>query len=103
MQQRVATLEKMLGGNSDISRCEVELTRSGGAQRHGEYLWLAEIQVIHPGGTRVVARNQEATIQAAIDSAKDEAMVQLRREKRLHTRLIRKTGAAIKRWMRRSD
>jgi ribosomal subunit interface protein len=100
VQQRVSTLEKMLGHDGGISRCEVELGRSAGAQRHGEYVWLAEIQVIHPGGTRVVARNQEATVQAAIDMAKDEAMRQLRNQKRLHRRVLRHTGAAVKRWLR---
>jgi ribosome-associated translation inhibitor RaiA len=100
LQQRLASIEKMLGSDAELARCEVELGRSGGAQRHGEYVWFAEIQVIYPGGERVVARNQEPSINAAIDNAKDEAMVQLRKNKRLHTRVLRRTGAAIKRWMR---
>src|SRR4051812_27960828 len=99
VQQRVATLEKMLGEDANISRCEVELGRSSGKE-HSEYAWVAEIQIIQPGGSRVVARNQEATIQAAIDKAKDEAAMQLRKEKRTSTRVLRKTGAAIKKWMR---
>jgi len=100
VRQRVASLEKMLGADAGISRCEVELSRSAGNERHSEYAWRAEIQILHPGGTRIVARNQEPTINAAIDNAKDEAAMQLRKEKRTSTRVLRKTGAAIKRWMR---
>jgi ribosomal subunit interface protein len=103
VQQRLATIEKLLGSDAQLARCEVELGRSGGAQRHGEYIWIAEIQVSYPGGERVVARNQEATVNAAIDNAKEEVMMQLRKNKRLHTRVLRRTGAAIKRWMRSSE
>lgn len=100
LRHRLVSIEKLLGGDAEFARCEVELVRSGGAERHGEYTWLAEIQVVYPGGERVVARNQEPTINAAIDNAKEEATMQLRRNKRLHMRLLRKTGAAVKSWMR---
>lgn len=103
LQQRLDALEKLLGSEASSARCEVDLGRSGGAQRHGEYTWVAEIQVSYPGGVRVVARNQEPTINAAIDNAKEEVMMQLRKNKRLHTRVLRRTGAAIKRWMRRGE
>lgn len=101
VHQRVETLEKVLGSDAVNTRCEVDISRSGGAQHHSEYLWLAEIRVTQPGGAAIVASNQEATVNAAIDAAKDEAMAQLRREKKLHTRVMRKTGAAVKRWLRR--
>ncbi len=101
VQQRVGTFEKMLGADAGDTRCEIDLSRSGGAQHHSDYLWLAEIRIIPPTGTRIIATNQEATVNAAIDAAKDEAMVQLRREKKLHVRVMRKTGAAVKRWLRR--
>ena len=100
LDQKLASLEKLLGTDAGLARCEVEIRRSGGAQRHGEYLWLAEIQIIYPGGRRLVARNQESTVKAAIDKAQDEAMMQLRKERRLHSRVLRRTGAAVKRWMR---
>ena len=103
LDQKLASLEKVLGTDAELARCEVELSRSGGAQRHGEYVWLAEIQIIYPGGRRLVARNQEPTINAAIDNAQDEAMMQLRKERRLHSRVLRRTGAAVKRWMRLSE
>jgi ribosome-associated translation inhibitor RaiA len=100
LDQKLASLEKVLGTDAALARCEVELSRSGGAQRHGEYVWLAEIQIIYPGGRRLVARNQEPTINSAIDNAQGEAMMQLRKERRLHSRVLRRTGAAIKRWTR---
>ena len=100
LQPRLDAIERMLGDDAALARCEVELSRSGGAQRHGEYVWRAEIQVTRPGGERIVARNQEATVNAAIDQAKDEVMAQLRGQKKSNMRVLRKTGAAIKRWMR---
>ncbi len=100
LQSRLEGIEKLLGSDAELARCEVELSRSGGAQRHGEYVWLAEFQITYPGGERVVARNQEPTIQAAIDQAKDEAIVQLRKNRKLHARVMRRTGAAVKRWLR---
>lgn len=100
LHQKLASLEKLLGDDTEHARCEVELGRAGGAQRHGEYVWFAEIQVLRPGSPRVVARNQEPTMNAAIDNAKEEAMMQLRKEKKGNVRFLRKTGAAIKKWMR---
>lgn len=96
---RLAPIEKLLGDDAELARCEVELGRSG-AQRHGEYTWFAEIQIVSPGSDRVIARNQEPTVNAAIDNAQEEAMMQLRKQKKLHVRVLRKTGAAVKRWMR---
>lgn len=100
LQQKLDAIAKLLGDDARHARCEVELGRSGGAQRHGEYTWFAEIQIMYPGGSHIVARNQEPSINAAIDNAKEEVAMQLRKEKRLHTRVLRKTGAAVKRWMR---
>ena len=99
VQQRLGPIEKILGNDAALARCEVELGRSG-ASRHGEYTWFAEIQVMCPGDERVIARNQEPTMNAAIDNAQAEAMMQLRKHKRLHSRVMRRTGAAVKRWMR---
>jgi ribosome-associated translation inhibitor RaiA len=48
----------------------------------------------------LVASNHEPTVNAAIDNAKDELMRQLRQDKKLHSRLWRKSGAFAKRLLR---
>ena len=100
LDERIAALEKFLTGDTEITRCEVELGRAAGRPRHGANIWFAEISVIQPGMTRVHARNNAQSINAAIDDVKEEVERQLRSEKKLHIRLMRKTGAAVKSWMR---
>ena len=100
LDERIAALEKFLTGDPEITRCEVERGRAAGRPRHGANIWFAEISVIQPGMTRVHARNNAQSINAAIDDVKEEVERQLRSEKKLHIRLMRKTGAAVKSWMR---
>lgn len=100
LDERIATLEKFILGDADTTRCEVELGRDAGRPRHGANIWFAEIHIISPGSTRVFARNNAESVNAAIDDVKEEVERQLRREKKLHIRVMRKTGAAVKSWMR---
>ncbi len=100
LRERVEGLEKLLSGDSDTSRCEVEIGRDAGGSRHGANMWFAEIHIIQPGFARVYARNNASSVNEAINDVKEEVERQLRREKKLHIRVARKTGAAVKRWMR---
>ena len=100
LDDRVASLEKFLGDNSHVARCEVELGLAAGGQRHGANMWFAEIRILVPGSDAVCARNKSSTVNAAIDDVKEEVERQLRRGKKLHIRVMRKTGAAIKNWMK---
>jgi len=100
LDDRIASLEKFLGGDTSLVRCEVELGRAAGGQRHGANMWFAEIRILSPGSTPVYARNNASTVNAAIDDVKEEIERQLRREKKLHIRVMRKTGSAIKNWMK---
>lgn len=100
LDERIASLEKFLRDDAGTARCEIELGRDGGGQRHGANMWFAEIRIMQPGSTPVYARNNASTVNAAIDDVKEEIERQLRSEKKLHTRIMRKTGAAIKDWMR---
>ncbi|MDP3646182.1 MAG: HPF/RaiA family ribosome-associated protein [bacterium] len=97
---RLLTLEKLLGGDADLARCEVELGRDAGNQRHGEHVWFAEITITAPNGMHARATNRAASINAAIDDVKEEVERQLRREKQVHIRILRKGGAALKRLLR---
>lgn len=97
---RLTALEKFLGDDAELARCEAELGRDAGRPRHGANMWFAEIHIMQPGGVHVYARNNAASVNAAIDDVKEEVERQLRREKKLHIRVLRKTGSAIKNWMR---
>ena len=96
LDERIASLEKFLGNHADSSRCEVELGRDAGRPRHGKNIWFAEITIIIPGRDRVYARNNSESINGAIDDVKEEVERQLRRERKLHRRFLRKGGAILK-------
>lgn len=100
INERVAVIERHLGADSQNGRVEIEVGRASGKARHGAYLWFAEISVIYPGGPSILARNHEDSINAAIDRAKEEVLVQIRKSKQLHRRFIRKSGSTFKRLMR---
>ncbi len=103
LEDRLATLEKFLGEGGASTRCEVEIGRAAGGQRHGKNMWFAEIRIVQAGMEPVYAHNNSETVNAAIDDVKEEVERQLRRGKKLHIRVMRKTGAAIKNWMRWGD
>jgi ribosomal subunit interface protein len=103
LDTRLLTLEKLLGTDADLARCEVEVGRDAGNQRHGEHMWFAEITIKAPGGLRARASNRASSINAAIDDVKEEVERQLRREKQAHIRILRKSGAAIKNLIRWGD
>jgi ribosomal subunit interface protein len=100
IDQRILTLEKLLGDQVDTARCEIEVGRDAGRPRHGANLWFAEISVIVPGQGRVYARNNAESVNGAVDDVKEEVERQLRRERKLHIRMYRKGGALAKRLMR---
>jgi ribosomal subunit interface protein len=97
---KVAQIEKTLGSEADVTRIEIELGRATGHHKHSEYMYVAELQLIRPGEPRLVARNHEPTIDAAIDNAQDELLRQLRQGKKLHARMWRRGGAFAKRLLR---
>lgn len=100
LDQRIAHIEKLLADESETARLEVELGRDAGRPRHGENVWYAEMLIRTPGGANIRATNHAASINAAIDDVKEEVERQLRREKQIHVRLLRKSGALAKRLMR---
>jgi len=100
LDQRIAHVEKLLGEEAEGARLEVELGRDAGRPRHDENMWYAEMMVTAPGGMQVRATNRAASINAAIDDVKEEMERQVRREKQVHIRFLRKSGALAKRWMR---
>mgnify|MGYP003394328882 CR=1 FL=1 len=101
LESRLTHLEKILGSDADLARCEVVLGRDAGRPRHGAHVWFAELQVTYPGSPVLRASNRSESINGAIDDAKAELERQLTRERKLHIQLIRKGGAAIKSLIRR--
>src|ERR1700685_3230326 len=96
LDERLAHIEKFLGGDAQEARMEVELGRAEGHHKKSEYQWFAELQLSRPGMERCVARNSEPTMNAAIDNARGELMHQLRKDKTANVRKDRKDAAKIK-------
>lgn len=103
VQTRLATLEKLLGDRASVAQCEVELGCDAGRERHGANKWFAEVMVRVPGEPTARATNHASTINAAIDDVKEEVERQLRRGKQVRIGMVRKSGAFIKRLMRRGE
>ncbi|MDO8522459.1 MAG: HPF/RaiA family ribosome-associated protein [bacterium] len=98
--ERLRSLEKFIGADLDIVRCEAEVGRDAGRPRHGANIWFAEIAIIVPGRDRVYARNNSESVNGAIDDVKEEVERKLLRERKLHRRIFRKGGAILKHIMR---
>src|SRR4051812_1584510 len=99
LDERIGTIERHLGADSETARLEVEVGRKAGHSQHGEN-WFAELQLRIPGGNYSRVVGEAETVQAAIDEAKDEMLRKLRTTNREHTGFLRKSGAALKRMLR---
>ena len=99
-EDRLASIEHMLGESSSSSRCEVELGRAAGHSKHGD-VWFAEINLHTPDGRRFFAREEAESMNASIDAVKDEIQMQIRKAKKLERGALKKGGALIKRLLRR--
>jgi ribosomal subunit interface protein len=100
LEVRTRALEKLLGADAAITRCEVEVGRAAGKQRHGDHLYFAEFLIRAPRRKPIRAVNHESTINAAIDNAKDEAMRQLRKQKTVKLASEKRAGAQVKRTLK---
>lgn len=98
LREKLGAVQKLLSSDMGV-RCEVTLGKAVSSSKHGE-IWFVDCAVIPTAGDRVHAYARAETIAAAIDKAKDEVLQQLRKGKKLHIRMLRKGGAAIKKMMR---
>jgi ribosomal subunit interface protein len=101
LDTRVTALEKLLGSDAAVSRCEVEIGRAAGKQRHGDHLYFAEFLIRAPRRKPIRAVNHEASVNAAIDNAKEEMIRQLRKQKTVAKTKTKKEGAQVKRTLLR--
>ncbi len=96
LDEKIAGLEKLLGDGAETARCEVELGRASG-KKHSDHQWFAEIQMKRPGEKALVARNNESSINAAIDNARNEMRAQLLKMKTVKKDKVRKDAGKAKR------
>ena len=99
LDDRVATIEKHLGERANKARIEIELGRAGGHSKHGEN-WFAEFQVTIPGGEHVRVVAQGETMNAAIDAAKDECLMKIKKDRTRYITNMRHVGAKVKQWLK---
>jgi ribosomal subunit interface protein len=100
LDERIAHIEKLLSGDADNARLEIELGRAAGRPRHGANIWFTEVQILYGSGKKIRASNNSESINGAIDDVRNEVERQLLKEKKLHKRIIHKGGEAVKRMIR---
>ena len=100
LDKRLAVLEKLLGGQADVARCEVELGRAAGKKHQSDHMWFAEVHIKAPGGIDAYAKNHAASLKAAIDDVKEEVERQLRKAKKARVAKTKKQGREVKRVLR---
>lgn len=98
-EDKLMSIRHLLGASDTPARCEVELGRLVGNQRHGD-VWFAEINLHDAKGMRYFAREEGESVNAAIDVVKDEILSQLRKHKQVDRGVLKKSGAMLKRLLR---
>jgi len=99
-EEKLMSVRHFLGSNDTPARCEVELGRLVGNQRRGD-VWFAEINLYGAKGEHFFAREEGESVNAAVDMVKDEILSQLRKHKQVDRGVLKKSGAMLKRLLRR--
>ena len=99
LDERMLVIEKHLGETADHARCEIEIGRAAGHSNKGE-VWFAEFQVMYPGSETIRVVGHAESVNAAIDAAKDEMLITLKKDKTKRFSQSKKLGARIKDWLR---
>ncbi len=87
------------GNDSGELIFEIELEKTTGHHRKGD-IFRAEIN-FNADGASLRSESTKDDLYAAIDEAKDEMSRELRRHKRKTTYLFKRTGAVLKKFLRR--
>ncbi|NBV77629.1 ribosome-associated translation inhibitor RaiA [bacterium] len=95
-EEKLAAVERLLVDEGNAS-CEVLLSRD---EKHQSGLIYRVDFTLFTGKERIHAVGHGESLMAALDIAKDELANRVRREKKLHVRVMRKSGAVLKRIMR---
>lgn len=100
VEERLMAVRHLLGSSGSPARCEVEVGRIAGHPRHGE-VWFAEINLQDASDGQFFARATGETVNAAVDVVKDEILAQMRKHKQMDRGALKKSGAFLKRLLRR--
>ncbi|MBI2617841.1 ribosome-associated translation inhibitor RaiA [Candidatus Kaiserbacteria bacterium] len=98
LSAKLVSLEKYISKDDESVKCEVEIGRTTEHHQSGP-IFRVEINV-SIGKKLLRAEATEESINAAIDSAKDEMVKRLRRHKGRQFALLRKGGEKIKNFLR---
>jgi|SRR3989344_730430 len=101
LDDKIDSIQKLLGADADTARCEVELGRGVGHSQQGD-VWRVEI-IVHRQGERHIATATGESVNAAIDVAKDEILQQLRKSKSRRFALVKRMGGRLKKWAQQGD
>jgi ribosome-associated translation inhibitor RaiA len=99
LDERIEFVEKHLGDDADHARCEVELGRAAGHSNKGEN-WFAEFHITYPGADLIRVVGHGTTVNGAIDAAKEELLVTMKKGRSIRITESKKLGAKIKNWLR---
>ncbi len=99
--KKISMLEKFLEVK-DATLCEVEIGRTTNHHRSGD-VFRAEINLTQPGHGQVYAVDEEEDLYAAIDIVRDEAEMEITREKKKRWHLLRRGGVKAKAILKRLD
>lgn len=99
LDDRLATLDKLIDANDESALCEVEIGRDGGKKQHSDHQWFVEIRVV-AAGVNAFAKNRAETVNKAIDDVKEEMERQLRQSKGKKNTLNKRQGKSFKDWLR---
>lgn len=96
LDARLRSLERLLGAQAELARCEVELGRAAGKKHQSDHMWYAEVHIKAPGGISAYGKNHAASVNAAIDDVKEEVERQLRKAKKTRVTKTKKQGREAK-------
>lgn len=99
LNDKLASVEKLIDPNDTTALCEVELERTTEHHQEGK-VYRAEFNIRTALGGLIRVESTEESMEAAIDAVKDEAMRRLRKVKRKRFQGLKEGGAKVKEWLR---
>lgn len=97
LNTRLGAIEKMIGTDSDLARCDIEISRAAGNKHQSDHMFYTEMHIVIPGLKSVYAKNHASTVNASIDDVKEEIERQLRKQKKTMRSDEKKKGREAKR------
>jgi len=96
LSKKLDMLDRLVDEGDESVLCDVKIGRSSEHHKTGDDIYYCEF-VLHTAGNYFVVKEHESNLYAAIDRAKDQLALQLRRHKDRRKTLVRSGGRAVKR------